>query len=350
MSVPSIKDVAEHAGVSISTVSNALRGTKFVSEDLKKRIEASIKELGYEVNPIASSLKSKSTRVIGIVITNIHRIFFPRVIRGIQDHFSDSGYQLTFYDTDDNLDKEKHIVNLLKRNWVDGIILDSVADENDIDYFADLAGLKTRGKNIPIVSLERRLHRSGIDSVVVDNREGGRLATRHLLECGCKRVVFMAGPMNSCMVHDRMRGCRDEIQAAGLGEKPHILHADFSPRSGYEQMAAMVESGEPFDAVFAANDQMAIGALKALKERDIDVPGQVKLIGFDNTFVSSIVEPSLTTVHVPKYQMGVNAAELLLERIKTPTASPKLIEHPVEMIKRQSSDPAGEHEWDLYDW
>lgn len=353
--MPSIKDVAEMAGVSISTVSNVIRGTKYVSPELRTRIQGAIQQLGYEVNPIASGLKSRSTMTIGVVITNIHRIFFPQLIRGIQELCTRHGFNLVYYDSADRLDKEQQYVRQLKHSWVDAIILDSVAPEHERTYLKELSEIEHRRKRVPVISLERRLTAQGISSVVVDNRLGGRLATRHLLEMGCRKPAFISGPMDSCMVRDRFAGFREELERDGLDFADQRMGlGDFSPQSGYQAMSSLLARGVEIDGLFAANDQMAIGALKALKERGLRVPDDIRMVGFDNTFVASIVEPSLTTIHVPKYRMGQEAARLALEAVaargEVEEHRPQLVELPVDLIVRRSTSPEGEQNWDLFGW
>ena len=347
----SIKDVAEKAGVSISTVSNVINGTKYVSDELKYRVNKAIEEFKYEVDPVARSLKSKKTMTIGVVITNINRIFFPQVIKGIQDSAAKHEYSLTFFNTNDKLEDEKRFVQMLGNNWADGIILDSVADTDDKDYFEYLSALGNSKKRIPVVSLERRLDTYGIDSVVVNNFHGGSLAARHLLDCGCRKIVHITGPLSSCIVRDRLNGYAEELKKAGLDmDKAGIMEGDFSPLSGYHAMKQLLLDGIDMDGVFASNDQMAIGAIKAIRENGRMIPEEIKVVGFDNTFVASIVEPSLTTINLPKYKMGDQAVETLVKRIEQNPENPYNIEIPINLIVRQSTDLRGDKNWDLYGW
>ncbi len=344
----SIKDVAKKAGVSISTVSHAMRGTKFVSEELKSKVKKAVDELGYEVNPVASSLKSKTTNTIGIVIPNINRIFFPQVIKGIQEKLSSEGYNVTLCDSDDSLKKETHFVNMLKGSWVDGIIIDSVAEDQNKDYLEKIASLRTKSKNIPVVSLERKLEGFNIDSIMVDNYHGGKIATKHLIEKDCKNIVHITGPRYSCMVKERLKGFKEVATAEKV--KHHILTGDFSPKSGYNTVKKLLKKEDDFDGIFAANDQMAVGALKALKEKNIEVPVRVKVVGYDNTFVASVVSPSLTTIHVPKYEMGCRAAELLMKRIRKKSTESVNIELPTKLIVRDSTEKNHHNGWELFGW
>ena len=347
----SIKDVAEKAGVSISTVSNVINGTKYVSDELKYKINKVIKELEYEVNPVARSLKSKKTMTIGVVITNINRIFFPQVIKGIQDGAAKYGYSLTFFNTNDKFEDEKRFVQMLESNWVDGIILDSVADIKNEDYFKNISLLGNIKKRIPVVSLERRVDNYGIDSVVINNYKGGSMAARHLLDCNCKKFVHFTGPLTSSIAQDRLNGYMDELKKEGLDTSDvRIAEGDYSPLSGYHAMKQLLLDGIDIDGVFAANDQMAIGAIKAILESGLRIPEDVKVVGFDNTFVASIVEPSLTTINVPKYKMGKEAIDTLMNRIEQNPDSQSVIEMPINLIVRQSTDLKGDKNWDLYGW
>jgi len=344
----SIKDVAKLANVSIATVSNAIHKTKPVSKELKLRIDGAISELSYEINPIARGLKRKSTLTIGVVVTDMNRIFFPQVIKGIHDYFTKAGYSLSFFDTNDNLDKERDVVKTLKSNWVDGIIIDSVADTSEQDYFNYLAQLKSNSKKIPVVSIERDLTSYQIDSIIVDNFEGGHTATQHLINLGCKEILHISGPLSSCIVKDRINGYRSATKNVGL--KEHIVNGNFSPMSGYKAMKDVLLSGAKVDGVFAANDQMAIGAIKALREHGRKIPEDVKVVGFDNIFIASMVNPSLTSVNVPKYQMGQFAAKILHDRFKDSDLKIQTKKLPSKLITRQSTDLDGDQTWELFGW
>mgnify|MGYP000855219471 CR=1 FL=1 len=350
--MPSIKDVAKAAGVSISTVSNTIRGTRYVNEDLKRKVYDAIEKLGYEINTVASSLKSKSTHTIGIVIPNMNRIFFPQVIKGIQSYFSKFSYNLMLCDSDDNLKKEKFFIQMLRNSWVDGIILGSVAQEDDRAYLDYLSTLGTKAKHIPVVSLEREFPKSGLSSVRVDNYQLGRMATKHLINCGCKKIAHIMGPQYSCVVKARKQGYVDEIKAANMTQKPIFLEGDFSPLSGYQAVKGLFldKKDVEIDGIFAGNDQMAIGALSALREEGINVPEKVKIAGFDNTFVASIAEPSITTINVPKYQMGQMVAELLMKHIENSEAKPQNILLPANLIVRTSTQLGGDKSWELFGW
>jgi LacI family transcriptional regulator len=347
----SIKDVAAKAGVSISTVSNVINGTRHVSDELKLQVNQAITGLNYEVDTLARSLKSKKTRSIGVVITNINRIFFSEVIKGIQATALSKGYMLALCHTSDNFEIEKRCIKMFEDNWLDGIIVASVADQEQHDYFRHLKNLGNSKKKIPIVSLERNLEQYSIPSVAVDNYQGGYMATSHLIELECRSIAHITGPLNSCMVQDRLKGYKDALVSAGMQvDEGLIMHGDFSPVCGYMLTKELLRKGIEFDGLFAANDQMAIGTIKALKEEGVKIPEDVKVIGFDNTFVSTLVEPSLTTVNVPKYKLGVTAMEILLRQMEHNDDLNNFNEIPINLIVRQSTDLHGEKNWDMYGW
>jgi len=349
--VANIKDVARLAGVSIATVSHVTRGTKYVSEPLRKRVFKAIETLGYEVNPVASGLKSKNTRVIGIVLSSLNSVFFPPVVRGIEDVISKRGYRLTFCNTGFSDKREREVVRMLRGSWVDGIILDSVADFKDSEYVQFLARLGMPKKRIPVVSLERKVDDSAILSVRIDNYEGARMSVRHLVERGCRRIVHIAGPEFCSMANDRLCGFREEMAEQGLGVGPKaVVRGDFSPEQGYVAMGRLLKANPELDGVLSANDQMAIGAIKALQEHGRRIPEDVKIAGFDNIFVSSLIEPSLTTIDVPRYEMGRAAAGLLLDRLTNPEAELEDVLLPIRLVVRHSTDRTAEVAWDLASW
>lgn len=350
----SMKDVAQKAGVSISTVSNVINGTRFVSEDLRIHVMKTIEKLNYEVDLVARSLKNNKTMTIGVVLTSMDRIFIPQVVSGMQYTADRLGYNLTMYTTNDHFDKEKSYIRMLVNSKVDGIIVDSVAECNDDDYYIYLENLSKRKKSIPIISLERNLSRYGICSIYVDNILGAYKATKHIIEKGCKKIIHISGPSNLDIVQYRIQGYKQALAEMNV---PYIenfqIEGDFSPLSGYRAMRNALVNGIEFDGVFADNDQMAIGAIKAIKENGLEIPGKIKIVGFDNTFVSSIVKPSLTTVNVPKYRMGVESVEMLYELMNSDVSMKHnnlSRELAISLLVRESTDIKQHSNWDLEGW
>ncbi len=352
----SIKDVAKRAGVSISTVSNTLNGTRFVSDDLKDKIMDAVKELDYHVNPIARSLKNKVTMTIGVILTNMNRIFIPQMVCGMQEAATNLGYHLMIYNTNDDFEKEKAYVDILTNSRVDGIIVDSVAPLDTVEYYHYLARLFHRGNRIPVVSIERNLEKYGISSVYVDNHMGGYKITEHLIRSGCKKIVHISGTQCSEMVTLRFAGYRQALADNGVALDERLtLTGDFSPLSGYRAIRSLLTNEVAFDGIFADNDQMAIGALKAVIENNLRIPEDVKIAGFDNTVVSSIVAPAVTTVNVPKRRMGEEAVNMLytmllccLEGESKPKITVK--ELASSLLIRESTCCGKETNWEMEDW
>lgn len=339
----SIKDVAKYCGTSISTVSNVINGTKIVSDELEKRIRDGIAELGYEVNPVARSLKSKKSGTVGVIITSVDRIFFTRVLKGIQDVMATAGYRLTFCSSNDSLEQERSFFNMLCNNWVDGIIIDSVAGPGQ---YYDMAAAGSGRKKIPVVGLECNMIALGTDSVGIDNRKAACDATRFLMGKGCAHIAHIAGVRGSPVSQARQQGFMEAVSGFSFD----VEYGDFSPNSGYEAISKLLARNVRLDGVFAANDQMAVGAMYALAAVGVRIPGDIKVMGFDNTFVASLTKPSLSTIHVPKYRMGLQAAEQLLLRMNGEDAQARHIELPYELLDRQSTGNETNYEWDMEKW
>jgi len=348
-----IKDVANLAGVSISTVSNVMNNSKYVREDLRKKVLDAAKSLDYEADTIARGLKSYRTRTLGIIITSFSRIFFPQVLSGMQVIANELGYNLIIHSTDDDFSKEKSYVKMLLSNRVDGIVIDSVADPENEEYFRYLSGLAIKSKRVPVFSIERDLSKHGIHSIFINNSLGGRLVTEHLIKLGAGQIVHIGGPALSEMSLQRFQGYKDAIEEKNIPFRQSLaINGDFSPLSGYTALKRLIVMGIPFDAVFADNDQMAIGAMKCLKENGFDVPHDIKVAGFDNTFVASVVKPSLTTIHVPKHRLGIRSVKNLIDIAEGNIEEAPVVreEMPIELICRQSTDPCVEDDWELEYW
>ncbi|WP_210117550.1 LacI family DNA-binding transcriptional regulator [Treponema parvum] len=316
----SIKDVARLAGVSISTVSNVLNKTRSVSQKTIEKVEKIAKELNYQVDPIARSLKDSKTGQIGIIVEDICGVFYPYIIKGINSVATKKGYSLLISDAQGMngneiaVDNEKEIFNKFFNTRVDGVIFVTAAKIETLgDYFSTIKEHGNRKKYTPLVSIERDLTSIGIDSVYYDSLGNAKIAVQHLIDCGCRHVVHISGPTSMHVAQQRVVGyltCMDENHM-GVNMQTMISYGDYSHQSGYKAMIELLEKFPQLDGVFCGNDQMAIGALKALKQKGKHVPEDVKIIGYDDSFVSTITEPSISTIHVPKVSAGVKAANLL---------------------------------------
>lgn len=281
----SIKDVAKEAGVSIATVSRVVNGTKFVSEDIRKRVEQAIHDLDYRSNELARTLKVNKTNRIGVIITSLSSSFFGRVIEGIQSEAEKQSYSVVFAETHNSIEKEKELVELFVGQWVDGIILaSSVNDESEHqEYIQRLENLTKRGARIPVVTLEFPMGSDGIDAVCIDHKKAAYDAVDHLIGHGKRNIAHISHPKGDRIGAWRMEGYREALRDAGLAHtNDYISEANYTTYSGYLAMENLVSKGIFPDAVFCANNQTAVGVIKYCEDNNLTVPEDVAIIGTDD--------------------------------------------------------------------
>lgn len=345
-----IKEVAKDAGVSVATVSYVLNKNKYVSPDLTKKVEDSIKKLNYNCNHVARSLRNKKTYIIGVVLQNVKNIFFPQLLEGLEEYARSKKYRLLFLNSYNDPYTERDAITTLRNMWVDGIILDSCVAETDKDSFLKFLLDYKSGKKIPVVLLERSLGSENVNVVKVDNFHGAYQATKHLIEKGRKNIMHIAGTKDWSMTEDRIKGYIQALKDGGLEKSILVRYSTYKPQDGYAIMKELLQQNSTIDGVFAANDQMAIGAMKAIMEMGFNIPGDISVVGFDNIFVSTLTEISLTTINVPKYSIGNAAAALLINAIENPDKKPEQITMTSNLIVRQSTDLKGQKNWELFGW
>ena len=356
-----IKDVAKKAGVSISTVSNVLNKSKYVSPELAKRVEDAVKELQYVANPIARSMKNNRTGIIGVITEDVCGLFYPYVVRGISSVAEEKGYQVMLCDAKASygdpmaLKREYALFQQLFANRVDGIIfVSSISNEESMPYLEKLQKEANMHKRIPFVSLERDFTQAGIDSVYFDGPKNAGMAVQHLIDIGCRKICHITGPRDMAIVQERISGYRNTMSENGLPVKDEMIsYADYSHQSGYLAMQELLEKVPDLDGVFSGNDQMAVGALKYLKEAGKKVPEEIKVIGYDDVFLASVVEPSLSTIHIKKRHAGIEAAKMLFTRIeegeqRQRAARGILMEG--SLVIRNSTVAGAPQDWNLIDW
>ena len=316
-----IKDVARRAGVSISTVSRVLNATKPVSPDLQKKVMDAVHELDYSANIFAKGLKGASSGIIAVVLTAISRTFFTTVLEGIHEVAETNGYSMLITETYDDCKREMRLLSEMASRGVDGIILASSAqaqDEETLEYIRNLHLLNKNGHVIPVVSLEFPLDNPHIDAVVIDSEQAAYDATTKLIEeCHRKKLVHISLPEEHYLGRKRIQGFLRALREHGLPVNENsIVEGNYSPESGFHAMEEVLSGGREVDGVFCSNDDMAIGALKACANHKIMVPEQIAVMGNDDIFSASIISPSLSSIHVPKTEMGRAAAAKLMERIQ----------------------------------
>jgi LacI family transcriptional regulator len=331
--ISTIRDVAEKAGVSTTTVSHVINKTRFVSEDLVKRVTEAIEALNYQPSGLARSLRTKASGTLGVIIPDNTNPFFAEVVRGIEDYCYKQGYSVFLCNSDGDPDKEYHYIKLLREKGVDGMVL--VSTGNDRDSLE----LLENGK-IPKVIIDREVESINTDSVLIDNLCGGYKATKHLLDLGHTRIGCITGPNQLTPSGQRLEGYNKALKEKRITFESELIETgDFKSQSGGECLIRLMQKDKPPTAIFACNDIMAIGALAAARQLGIDVPNRLSLVGFDDIAMASMVVPSLTTIAQPKRELGETGATLLLERIKRGAQEQSTIILEPTLIERDSSVP-----------
>ncbi|MBX8615509.1 LacI family transcriptional regulator [Pseudomonas cichorii] len=303
-----IKDVAALAGISYTTVSHVLNKTRPVSDPVRIKVEAAIAQLDYVPSAVARSLKAKTTSTIGLLIPNGINPYFAELARGIEDHCERNGFCVILCNSDDNPEKQRNYLRVLLEKRVDGLIVSSVG--GDVSIAGGLAEVRT-----PMVIVDRELEGIDADMVRIDHEHGAYLATRHLIDLGHRDIACIGGPDNTVVADMRFVGYRRAMQEAGIEVLPEwTIHSDFTSPAGHEAAVGLLAGNRP-TAIFAGNDVIAIGVLRAAAERNIPVPRELSVIGFDDIQMSRYVYPALTTVGQSIMQLGETAAEMLLSRI-----------------------------------
>lgn len=309
--MPTMKDVAARAGVSTATVSHVINNTRFVSPELKDRVLAAMRELDYRPDGLARSLRQGKTRTLGIIVSDILNPFYTAVVRGVEDAVVREGYNLILCNSDDALEKEKQYVNLLLEKRVDGIILTPTAGEDRTHF------LRAISERLPLVFLDRRIAGLKVDTVLVDHYKGALAAVSFLAERGYQRIATIAGVSGIASGDERMRGYYDTLRAAGMGiDDRLVVRSDFKRDDAYIKTMEFLARVEPPLALFVQNNQMMVGVLRAIAEKGWRLKDDVGVVCFDDTEWAPFVHPPLTAVAQPTYELGREAAGLLLRRLK----------------------------------
>jgi LacI family transcriptional regulator len=329
-----ISDVATDAGVSPTTVSRVLNGGYPVAKPTRLQVEKVVRELGYIRNAHAQALRGTSTGVVGVIIHDVADPYFSEIVAGIQEVAAAHQRLVVLCNSLRDPASELRYVQMLRGQRVDAIILTGGAIE-DAAYLRairqDASALKQQGARMVICG---RYSSVTTPTVVPDNRRGGELLTKHLIEKGHRRIVEVMGPPNFSTTEERSTGHRDALAEAGVERDPLLaIHGRFTRESGYEATRAMLASGATFTAVYAANDLMAVGALAALREAGLRVPEDVSLVGFDDIPTVRDMMPRLTTIRVPMREMGRRSMEIA---IGAGDRQPRVVVLPVELVERES--------------
>jgi LacI family transcriptional regulator len=326
-----IKDVARESGVNVSTVSRALNGEYGVHAETREMVTAVARRLGYRPNRVARGLVTGRSHTLGLVVSDIRNPFFAEVARGAEDAAYRAGHDLILCNSDLDPEKQMLYVQSLLEKRVDGILMNSVSVLSRAQQ-ETLAGM-----GAAIVLLNRAAPRAAFSSVCADNEAGGRLAGEYLLKLGHRQIAHITGPRHHGNMTDRAKGFVRALAGAGDPVTPVVLYGKNNFTGGYEMGREILEKHPEVTAIFAANDTMAFGAIRALTEVGRRIPKDVSVIGFDDIELASIVNPALTTIHQPKYEIGAAAVEILLrhaDRKKSHAAEHRVFD--VNLVERQS--------------
>jgi LacI family transcriptional regulator len=308
-----IKDVALHAGVSVTTVSHVVNDTRHVSKEGRARVETAIRALGYVPSAVARSLKSNTTRTLGMLTPNSSNPYFAEIVRVVEDRCFAAGYTLILCNTEDESPRQRVYLKVLGERRIDGLIVVSTGDDEALVS-------QLRGLPMPTVLLDREIDDPGCDLVETAHMDGGVLAVRHLLSLGHSRIACIGGPDFVTAGEQRIAGWRLALAESGAAPEGDALlwRGGFTSQGGYEAMQAILRGehgGACPTAVFVCNDLMAIGALRAVHESGLRVPDDISIVGFDDIELSAYTSPPLTTVAQPKDRIGALAVDMLLERV-----------------------------------
>lgn len=304
-----IKDIARQTGLGLATISSYLNGGN-VREKNRIKIEAAIEELHFEVNEVARGLKTNRTKTIGIIIPELNNIFCAEIIAEVEDLLRSHGYATMICDCRTDEAREEEAVEFLKKRRVDGlIIMPSGNKGNHIKSFVNL------GK--PVVCIDRKLKGVDCDCVLVDNRGAARMATEKLIEAGHRRIGMIAGPRDVYTAEERMAGYYEALKDAGVEpDEKLVLHGDYTIASGASCMRKLVEQNRDMTAVFVSNYEMTMGAIIEVNELNIQIPGELSFVGFDNIEFARACVPKLSIVTQPTREIAEHVAELMLKRLE----------------------------------
>jgi len=324
-----IRDVASHAGVSHQTVSRVINGSERVRAETRQRVQAAIQALGYRPNASARFLATGRPLTFACLAPDLTDYTFASIIEGATTEARQHGYFMISASAPDDATFSDLLEQLIASRRAEGLIV--------INPYAD--GRHARvPQDVPAVFVGARPRQSTIDSVALDNEAVGRMATQHLLDLGHRRIAHITGPLEEDCSQDRQAGYEQALNACGLNIDPQlVLEGDWSATSGYEAVCQWLEDHVDFSAIFAQNDRMAVGAIRALREAGIRVPEDVSVIGCDDMPLASYFDPPLTTMRQDMLGIGRQAVRLLITAVENPGSERQHLRLPVELIIRRST-------------
>lgn len=332
--MPSIKDVAKLAGVSIATVSRTLSDPGLVRENTRKKIMDAIAESGYVTNTLARNFRTRKTNTVVVLVPDISNPFFSNIIHGIEKVAQANDYRIVLGDTQGDREQEKAYGSLVEQRQADGIILLGAS----IPFECSPRRKKLDPAWPPMVMGCEYLDDFEFPTVRIDNVQAAQDATNHLLQSGHQRIAYINGPKESPLCEDRFQGYKQSLRRAKIKYDAKLVgQGDYSLRSGVDAMKSLLSLDEPPTAVFVANDEMAIGAIKAAKEAGLSVPGDLSVVGFDDIRFAEFTDPPLTTIHQPRAKIGRRVMEIMCKLLEGEALQDFLTVLPHELVIREST-------------
>lgn len=330
----SLKTLAQTLNVSISTVSRALRNHPDISAELTQKVQELAQELKYSPNPLAIGLLKDQSNTIGVIVPDLVTYFFSSIISGIESVANEHGYYIVIRCSYESAEKEKECLDNLLKLRVAGVIMCLAQETQDYSHFSNLIE-----EQVPLVFFDRVCRSEEVSTVVVDNQEAARRITRHFFESGYRRIAHIAGPAQLNITQERMQGYQQGLAECGLPFDENLLvHCDLSIPSATEATQQLLALPARPDAIFGVNDTTAFAAMKEIKRQGLRIPADIGLVGFTDEFHATVVEPTLTSVMHPTYEMGREAGLLFLQQINAQAAvAPHQTVLTTQLVVRESS-------------
>lgn len=335
---PTMKDVAQLVGVSIQTVSAVVNNKPEITAETRARVLAAIEQLGYHPYSVARSLRTRQTRTIALVVSNIASVAIAAMASAAEAHAHAFGYSLTLFNTHNDVERETSYFNTVAQQWVDGVVfIPAMGQLGRVDIL--------QAANIPFVAIDRVPDGYSGPSVMLDNLEAGRLAAEHLLDLGHRCLAHLAGPLSIRLARERLAGFQQAIEARGLTLNAEAIaegNCNFTCHSGYLAMQRLLALPVRPTAVFAANDLMAIGAMRAVDEAGLRVPQHISIVGVDDIEVAAFQTPPLTTICQPFTQLATQGVQLLLDILAGKELTrPQVVIEPTLIIRQSTTAEGG---------
>ena len=317
--MPTIKDVARQSGVSIATVSAVINDAEWVPEETRARVRVAIKKLNYRPNRLAQGLKTRRSYSVGVIVSDVTNPFYTEVVRGLGHELRKEGRNLVLCDSDNRFELGEENYRMLLEKQVDAIVLIGDSVQEDV-----VSRFVLENRKVPVVAIERDYAVDSVSRLLVDSEQGAFDATMHLIRQGFTRIGMISGPLTGpgSKSYGRMHQYRGYRRALQLGGIPFdsflVADGDFRFSGGQDAMRRLLEVSERPEAVFVANDLMALGAMDIAREAGLSIPREIALIGYDDVAIAAYTSPPLTTMAIPKAELGRSAAQVLLDNLKNP--------------------------------